>query len=138
MEELPSYVERYVYWPLPWTNNDFGSSGFTRWHAFFGLPGSHNDINVLERSSVFSHITEDHAPPANYAINGYNYAIGYYLVKTISCPQGKKAKLFAAAQESAKNDVERAFGVLQVQFTIVRRLHMVGVVKRSLTLWKRA
>jgi hypothetical protein len=20
------------------------------WHAFFGLPGSHNDINVLERS----------------------------------------------------------------------------------------
>ena len=24
------------------------------WHAFFGLPGSHNDINVLERSSVFT------------------------------------------------------------------------------------
>jgi hypothetical protein len=24
------------------------------WHAFFGLPGSHNDINVLERSFIFS------------------------------------------------------------------------------------
>jgi len=23
------------------------------WHAYFGLPGSHNDINVLHRSNVF-------------------------------------------------------------------------------------
>jgi hypothetical protein len=71
------------------------------WHAFFGLPGSHNDINVLERSSVFSHINERRAPLANYTINGHNYTIGYYLgdgiypqwstiVKTISCPQGKR------------------------------------------------
>ena len=28
------------------------------WHAFFGLPGSHNDINVLERSSVFTLLSE--------------------------------------------------------------------------------
>jgi hypothetical protein len=79
------------------------------WHAFFGLPGSHNDINVLELSSMFSHITEGRAPLANYTINGHNYTMGYYLgddiypqwstiVKTISCPQGKKTKLFAAAQ----------------------------------------
>ena len=26
------------------------------WHAFFGLRGSHNDINVLEQSSVFSEL----------------------------------------------------------------------------------
>jgi hypothetical protein len=45
------------------------------WHAFFGLPGSHNDINVVERSSVFSHITEGRAPPANYTINGHNYTM---------------------------------------------------------------
>ncbi|XP_062154342.1 uncharacterized protein LOC133862526 [Alnus glutinosa] len=101
------------------------------WHAFFGLPGSHNDINVLERSSVFSHITEGCAPPANYTINGRNYTMGYYIgdgiypqwstiVKTISCPQGNKAKLFAAAQESARKDVEHAFGVLQARFAIVR------------------
>jgi hypothetical protein len=24
------------------------------WHAFFGMPGSHNDINVLQRSSIFN------------------------------------------------------------------------------------
>ena len=27
------------------------------WHALFGLPGSHNDINVLERSFIFSKLT---------------------------------------------------------------------------------
>jgi hypothetical protein len=26
------------------------------WHAFFGLPGSHNDINVLERFDVFANL----------------------------------------------------------------------------------
>ena len=31
------------------------------WHAFFGLLGSHNDINVLERSSVFSELAEGRA-----------------------------------------------------------------------------
>ncbi|GLT53580.1 hypothetical protein SLA2020_268430 [Shorea laevis] len=41
-------------------------------------------------------------------------------VKTISSPQGNKKKYFAAAQESARKDVECAFGVLQARFAIVR------------------
>jgi hypothetical protein len=93
------------------------------WHTFFGLPGSHNDINVLERSFIFSDLAQGRAPPVNYTVNGHNYNMGYYLadgiyprwatfVKTISSPQGNKRKHFAAAQESAKKDVERAFGVL--------------------------
>ncbi|CAL9018056.1 unnamed protein product [Prunus brigantina] len=101
------------------------------WHAFFGLPGSHNDINVLEHSPLFSDLREGRAPPANYSINGHDYTMGYYLadgiypswatfVKTIPCPQGPKAKNFAAAQESARKDVERAFGVLQARFAIIR------------------
>jgi hypothetical protein len=101
------------------------------WHAFFGLPGSHNDINVLERSDVFANLVEGRAPPINYSVNGHDYTMGYYLadgiypswatfVKTIHAPQGSKRKNFAAAQESARKDVERAFGVLQVQFAIVR------------------
>lgn len=34
------------------------------WHANFALPGSNNDINVLERSSVFSKL----ASPVNYIL----------------------------------------------------------------------
>ena len=67
------------------------------WHAFFGLLESQNDINVLERSSVFSELAEGRAPPVNYSINGNNYSMGHYLadgiyplwitfVKTIPAP----------------------------------------------------
>ena len=35
-------------------------------------------------------------------------------------PMGQKAKLFAQKQEGARKDVERAFGVLQARFAIVR------------------
>ncbi|XP_050286616.1 uncharacterized protein LOC126725756 isoform X1 [Quercus robur] len=101
------------------------------WHAFFGLPGSNNDINVLERSPVFSELAQGRAPPVNYSINGNNYNMGYYLadgiypkwatfVKTIPAPQEEKKKLFAKAQEAYRKDVERAFGVLQARFAIVR------------------
>ncbi|KAL0008142.1 hypothetical protein SO802_009644 [Lithocarpus litseifolius] len=101
------------------------------WHAFFGLPGLNNDINVLERSPIFSELEQGRAPAVNYSINGHGYTMGYYLadgiypkwstfVKTIPSPRGHKRKLFAKAQEANRKDVERAFGVLQARFTIVR------------------
>ncbi|XP_058761649.1 uncharacterized protein LOC131635064 [Vicia villosa] len=80
-------------------------------HAFFGIAG--------------------HAPNVQYTINGTSYNMGYYLaygiylewatfIKTISMPQGENKKLFAQHQESARKDVERAFGVLQSRFAIIR------------------
>jgi len=93
------------------------------WHAFFGLPRSLNDINVLDRSPVFQKLYEDQAPKCEYVINGDEYKIGYYLldgiyskwaifVKTIRLSQGQKKKLFTEHQESIRKDVVRVFGVL--------------------------
>ncbi|KAK2656730.1 hypothetical protein Ddye_009782 [Dipteronia dyeriana] len=78
------------------------------WHAFFGLLGSHNDINVLDRSLLFKDLSKGCAPLVNYSINGHNYTMGYYLtdgiyplwstlVKTIPYPQENNHKNFAKA-----------------------------------------
>ena len=98
---------------------------------FFGLLGSNNDINVLKRSHIFNDLTKGRALAVHYSINGYDYTMRYYLaddiylkweifVKTIPSPQGQKRKLFTLAQEAYRKDVERAFGVLQARFAIVR------------------
>uniref|UniRef100_A0A0D3CZB4 Myb-like domain-containing protein n=1 Tax=Brassica oleracea var. oleracea TaxID=109376 RepID=A0A0D3CZB4_BRAOL len=101
------------------------------WHAFFGPPGTLNDINVLDRSPVFDDILQGRAPKVNYIVNGHEYHLAYYLtdgiypkwatfVQSIPLPQGPKATLFATHQEAVRKDVERAFGVLQARFAIVK------------------
>jgi hypothetical protein len=91
--------------------------------TFFGMSGSHNDINVLQRSPLFAGLTEEKAPPCHYTINGHEYNMGYYLVdgtyppwatfvNTISNPVGQKNSHFSQRQEAARKNVERVFGVL--------------------------
>ena len=53
------------------------------WHAYFGMPGTNNDINVLESSHLFSNPAQGIAPPAHYFIQGKEYNMGYYLADSI-------------------------------------------------------
>ena len=98
------------------------------WHFFVG--GAHSDINVLQRSPVFTRLAKGQAPECNFEINGHQYNKGYYLadgncptystfVKTIRNPVPPAKKYFSKREESAQKDVERAFGVLQAQFAVI-------------------
>ncbi|XP_042448221.1 uncharacterized protein LOC122032949 [Zingiber officinale] len=93
------------------------------WHAFFGVTGSRNDINVLFESPIFNNVLQENAPEINFTVNGTQYTKGYYLtdgiypewatfVKAFRCPEDPKRRLFKERQEAARKDVERAFGVL--------------------------
>ncbi|WVZ48918.1 hypothetical protein U9M48_000309 [Paspalum notatum var. saurae] len=102
------------------------------WHAFFGVAGSNNDINVLNQSPLFTEVIKGEAPRVQFSVNGKQYNTGYYLadgiypewaafVKSVREPQLQKHKVYVKQQEGARKDVERAFGVLQARFNIVRR-----------------
>uniref|UniRef100_A0A0D3CW37 DDE Tnp4 domain-containing protein n=1 Tax=Brassica oleracea var. oleracea TaxID=109376 RepID=A0A0D3CW37_BRAOL len=102
----------------------------TAWRGQYTC-GTLNDINVLDRSPVFDDILQGRAPKVKFKVNGHNYRMAYYLtdeiypkwstfIQSIPLPQGPKAELFAERQESVRKDVERAFGVLQSRFAIVK------------------
>jgi hypothetical protein len=101
------------------------------WHTFFGLPGTLNDINILDRSPIFQQLQEGEGVSVSYEVNNNQYNLGYYLtdgiyppyatlIQLISEPQGKKKKHFAKMQEAYRKDVEQAFGVLQAWYAIIR------------------
>ncbi|KAK4724496.1 hypothetical protein R3W88_027275 [Solanum pinnatisectum] len=46
------------------------------WHAYFGLPGTNNDINVLESSHLFSNLAKRYCASAHYVIQGKEYDMG--------------------------------------------------------------
>ncbi|CAN1302794.1 Protein ALP1-like [Linum perenne] len=101
------------------------------WHAFFGTPGSNNDINTLGVSPLFDRTVQGYLPRVTFEVNGNTYNQCYYLadgiyppwatfVKTISNPTSQKKKLFTKYQEAYRKDVERAFDILQERWAIVR------------------
>ncbi|GJU26577.1 ALP1-like protein [Tanacetum coccineum] len=100
------------------------------WHAFFGVAGAYNDLTVLNHSPLFGDLLDDIAPVVPYEVNGVTFEKGYYLangiypqwatfVKSFTVARDEKNAVFKRRQESARKDVERAFGVLQGRWHII-------------------
>jgi hypothetical protein len=100
------------------------------WHAFFGVAGSNNDINVLNQSPLFTDVLRGEAPVVNFTVNGHKYNRGYYLadgiypswpvfMKDITLPQCEKHQVFINAQAAWRKDVECSFGLLKSRFNII-------------------
>ncbi|GJX04221.1 ALP1-like protein [Tanacetum coccineum] len=114
------------------------------WHAFFGVAGANNDINVLDNSPLFDDLLNDTAPVVPYVVNGVGYEKGYYLadgiypqwatfVKSFTVANDAKHAYFKKRQEGARKDVERAFGVLQGRWGIIQqpaRSYHVNTLRR--------
>ena len=90
------------------------------WHAFFGVAGSNNGINVLNQSTLFIEQLKGQAPRVQYMVNGNQCNTGYYLVdviypewavfvKSISMPITEKDKLFAQEQERKRHTLLSLF-----------------------------
>ncbi|KAH9605485.1 hypothetical protein KSS87_011976 [Heliosperma pusillum] len=70
------------------------------WHAYFGIAGSNNDINVLDRSLIFDEFLDGRGPNVQFMVNGSQCNMGYYLADE---KQNRKAK---SIQKMAEGNCE--------------------------------
>ena len=133
--------------PVAWQGSNMGKSGKPTivleaiadhnlwfWHHSFGWPGSLNDINIWNRSCLLKGfldgsfardvdflftIDDDKVFDRLWILFDGIYPELSRFVKTLQEPVGRKACRYAVWQESARKDVERAFGVLQRKFQVL-------------------
>nr|XP_043639358.1 protein ALP1-like [Erigeron canadensis] len=100
------------------------------WHAFFGPPGSNNDINVLNRLPLYDTTRNGTAPDTSFILRNRYYKRRYMLtdgiypkwstfVKSYLHPVDLKEMKFKRVQEASRKDVERAFEVLKGKWKIL-------------------
>lgn len=101
------------------------------WHAFFGMPRSFNDINVLDISFPYlMNIVVVMPLLQNLSSMGDNTNWDTILLMAFIQNEQPlspirelvKETLFAKIQEAYRKNIERVFGVLQARFVIVKGL----------------
>ena len=105
--------------------------GLHIWHAFFGLLGSNNNVNILNWLPLVQNMLTSEARDMHFVMNGCKYDRYYLLtdgiypewacfVQSIHLPPDEKQSHFAERQEAVQKDLECCFGVLQARFAIIR------------------
>ncbi|GKB30810.1 ALP1-like protein [Tanacetum coccineum] len=92
-----------------------------------------NDVNVLRQSPIFNDLITGRAPDVPFVANNVPYKRGYYLtdgiypqwsvlIKSIKNPgtNDHKRILYKTKHEAARKDLERAFGVLNQKWKIIK------------------
>nr|GEY34641.1 hypothetical protein [Tanacetum cinerariifolium] len=69
------------------------------WHAFYGIAGANNDINVLDNFSLFDDLLDDLAHVVPYVVNEVEYRNGYYLADGIYPEWASFVKSFMVATD---------------------------------------
>jgi hypothetical protein len=107
------------------------------WHIYFGVPGSADDINVLQSSPLLKGILLGVFPPSvEYNIGDTRMRRPYFLadgiyprsplfVQAYRGPDSEKKRLFNTFQEAERKEVERAFGILQSRFRFLSTANSV-------------
>jgi len=102
------------------------------WHTSFGHPGTMNDRTIWDQSSLFLSFLDGTFPDFSFSIAGEELHHLWYLVDgiypeasrfvlSVKQPNDPVAASYAKWQEGARKDVERAFGVLQRKFQVLRK-----------------
>nr|GEZ65973.1 hypothetical protein [Tanacetum cinerariifolium] len=108
------------------------------WHAFFGVAGANNDINVLDNSPLFDDLLNDTAHVLLYVVNGVGYEKGYYLadgiypqwptfVKSFTVANDAKHAYFKKRQEGARKDVMAVFDWNEVYANPARNMQRTWI-----------
>jgi hypothetical protein len=89
----------------PWCSTEFSQGMCHHRRAHFGMPGSCNDINVLQRSPLMTRLALREGPLVEFEANGHKYNYDYFLaddiyprwqtfMKPVIQPRGKKQTQF--------------------------------------------
>jgi len=73
------------------------------WHMFFGLPGSNNDLNVLDRSPLVHDMLVGEASDMRFEVNGQEYNMYYLLADGIYPPGVALCKAFISLTMRKEN-----------------------------------